>query len=81
MKKGKPVPWDESAVLIRTGSMEMGREIVAEGSLRHVVGVIAAADVLAREKFNISLPDRHVAPFSYSSDLFAWLMYETMMPA
>jgi len=81
MKNSAAVPWGESAVLIRTGTMEMGREIVAEGSLRQIVDIIANALVSERESFNISLPDRHVAPFSYSPDIFAWLMYARMMPA
>jgi hypothetical protein len=74
MAKDKSIPWDDAAVLIRCGEMEFGREIVAEGSLRQMVDIVASTHIIARENLEICLPDRHVAPFTYPPLYFTKLM-------
>lgn len=74
MEKDKLIPWDDAAVLIRRGDIEFGREIVAEGSLRQIVDIVAATHVIARDALEICLPDRHVPPFSYPPLHFTMLM-------
>ncbi len=75
------VPWGDAAVLIRSGQMEFGREIVAEGSLMDVVALIATYRSGAKASLSIAFPDRHVAPLGYGPESFAALVTELQRPS
>lgn len=81
MKKKSKTPWAEHSVLVRSTNLDPFREIVAEGTLRATVDIVARTHGVARDNLMINFPDRQIAPFTFGPAEFDALMTETHMPA
>lgn len=65
--------WKEAAVLVR--EMSYGeRLVVGEGSLCAMVLRLKSLSAAEWDRYSINLPDRQVAPFSYSQEEFNSLL-------
>jgi hypothetical protein len=66
------IPWREGAALIRTsratGTGEVTRELVVEGSLGTVVQYVRKLDAMSRTSLKVTLPDRRVPPFEFAGE-------------